>query len=958
MSAFEASASVPQLRLGLEEGSEGTGLARLLLADLAAAPAGFIVVLDDFHLVAEAEEVTNAVDTLVRDLPEAGQIILTAREAPALSMTRLVVDGAVFPLGNEDLRFSPDETRALRATLGGDASRDEQAEGWVAGILLGGAPRQLGVGGGSLLGSYVEREVLGRLSPIEQGWLEMLSVFDTIAPHTAERVLGPGPWPSRLLALSERCPFLIAGTDGSYRLHGLVHETVLNRLRRSPDDRATRAWCAARDLAEEAFDTIAVVRACQELGQINGAVELVLRSATEAVQAGRWQAVLFTLELLPEPLRRGHPDLSLIEARALLLTGRPQQAYQAAEVVLHHGGRSGDVSVQIGALIELAIITSTSDMAEAEDWLSAADHLLRNHHDLPGDQRRQFEGMALGVRGVCATLRGEVGHARECFEDGERLLSLLGPSRDLALVQQNFGSFCNRTGDYGTAQEALASAASHWRLMGDRNGLATTQTILGELHLRLGNLEAGGAALNDALTAATSVGALRQEAYATAALGQWHRASGRIVDAVAAFDAGLKLAEDIVERELLADTLVWRAEVALLQDDLPAARKLLARAQAEGQLVGSNPSLASVDRALGRLHLVDGAGARAVDHFEAALRRAGDSWGPDQRAETLYWLGTAYLHLHHAQQALGYLEQAVAIAEQTNLPALLAGPAAEDPHLLVAGRKLGLSPILLAEVDRLSATRRPWTGIPSPAPITLVAESELPRLEAQLFGSFVLHRDGQHVHKVTRKVDRARELLALLILNPKGLPDEAIAEHMWPEMPRERALHNLQMAAYSLREDLGSKAAVRYGAHTYQLNPQLELVADVRAFDAALARARGATSDTLIQALARAVELYRGPLLADAAWHWLEPVRHDYQSRYVSAALQLADVLAPTDLVRSDGLAEDVLAVAPETDMAYERMLQNARQRRDHMAVRRIGKRYEQAAAQFGFEINPYLMSS
>ena len=557
----------------------------------------------------------------------------------------------------------------------------------------------------------------------------------------------------------------------------------------------------------------------------------------ETVQAGRWSAVLFTLELLPEALRRAHPDLSLIEARALLLTGHPQQAYQAAEAALHHGGRSGDVSVQIRALIELAIITFTSDMAAAEDWLSAADHLLRNH-DLPPDRRRLFEGTVQGVRGICATLRGEVAYARECFENGERLLSLLGPSRDLALVQQNFGSFCNRTGDYVTAQEALASAASHWRLMGDRNGLATTQTILGELHLRLGNLDAGGAALNDALTAATSVGALRQEAYATAALGQWHRASGRIIDAVAAFDAGLKLAEDIVERELLADTLVWRAEVALLQDDLPTARELLARAQAEASGWARTPAWrVSIGRSGGSTWWM----ARVRGQSTTSRPRCvapGDSWGPDQRAETLYWLGTACLNLQRAQQALGYLEQAVAIAEQANLPALLAGPAAEDPRLLAAGRKLGLSPILLAEVERMSATRRPWTGIPSPAPISVIAENELPRLEAQLFGSFVLHRDGQHVQKVTRKVDRARELLALLILNPKGLPDEAIAEHMWPEMPRERALHNLQMAAYSLREDLGSKAAIRYGAHTYQLNPQLELIADVRAFDAALARAR------------------------------------------------------------------------------------------------------------------------
>ena len=89
------------------------------------------------------------------------------------------------------------------------------------------------------------------------------------------------------------------------------------------------------------------------------------------------------------------------------------------------------------------------DMGAAEDWLSAADHLLRNG-DLPADQRRLLEGRALGVRGICRQLRGDVSEARSAFENGERLLQLLGPSRDLALVQQNFGSFCNRIGDYAT----------------------------------------------------------------------------------------------------------------------------------------------------------------------------------------------------------------------------------------------------------------------------------------------------------------------------------------------------------------------------------------------------------------------------------------------------------------------------------------------------------------------------
>jgi LuxR family maltose regulon positive regulatory protein len=953
---FGEPGSVPALRRGLAEGAEGVGLARLLLDDLAQAPSGFIIVLDEFQLLgSDAEDANRSVDTLIRGLPEVGQIVIASREPPALSMTRLVVEGAVFPLGTEDLRLTADETRALRAKLGGDSSRDEKADGWVAGILLGGAPGRLGAAGASVLGIYVESEILARLTDDEQKWLASLSVFDNITPQIAERALGEGPWSTRLLALAERCFFLARRQDGSYGLHSFIRETAYNHLLRSPGDRARRAWAVARQLAEEASDPEGVVRACQELGQIDGAVAVVSRSAGEAAQTGRWQKALDTLRLLPEPVRRAQPELSLIEARALLNTGHPDLGRQAADAALKHGGRSGDVFVQISALVELATVTFASDLTAAEDWLAAADHILR-HCNLPADQRHLLEGKTLGVRGICASSAGDIAGAREAFENGERVLSLLGPSRELALVQQNLGSFCNRIGEYAKAEAALASAAYHWRLMGDSIGRAVSQTVLGDLHLRLGNLDAAGAELNDALIAARSVGAVRMEAWAIESLGQWHRANGRIVEAVTAFDESIRLAEEIVERELLAEALVWRAEVALLQDDLPTARTLLARAQAEGQRAGSSTTLASVDRALGRMHLVDGAVTRAVNHFDAALQRAGDAWGPDQKAETLYWLGTAHLELDRPQKANSCLEEAISLARQANLPALLAGPAAEDPRLLHSGRKLGTSPLILGEVERLSATRRPWTGIRKPEGVIVVVQNELPRLEVQLFGSFLLHRDGELVNKASRKVDRARELAALLILNPKGLPDETIAEMMFPDMPRESAKHNLQMAVYSLKKDLDSSAAVRYSARAYQLNPQLEVLADVREFEAALATARGANGSQLVTSLSRAVELYKGPLLADAAWDWLEPVRLQYRSRYVSAAVQLADVLAPTDSARSDRLAEELLAVAPETDLAYERLIHNARLRRDGAALRRLQNRYFQAAAQFGFPVNTRLI--
>lgn len=82
----------------------------------------------------------------------------------------------------------------------------------------------------------------------------------------------------------------------------------------------------------------------------------------------------------------------------------------------------------------------------------------------------------------------------------------------------------------------------------------------------------------------------------------------------------------------------------------------------------------------------------------------------------------------------------------------------------------------------------------------------------------------------------------------------------------------------------------------------------------------------------------------------------EYRGRYVTAALKLADLVATSDVARSSTLAEEVLAVAPETDLAYERLIRNARLQADDNAVRRLSKRYEAAAARHGFPMNPYLL--
>src|SRR5581483_4818953 len=117
----------------------------------------------------------------------------------------------------------------------------------------------------------------------------------------------------------------------------------------------------------------------------------------------------------------------------------------------------------------------------------------------------------------------------------------------------------------------------------------------------------------------------------------------------------------------------------------------------------------------------------------------------------------------------------------------------------------------------------------------------------------------------------------------KGLPDHELAELMFADLAPERMLHNLHQTVLALRKQIGSPA-VQYGAKTYSLSPALVLRADVREFEESLARSRGAVGEPLIQALTRACDLYRGRLIADAAWEWLEAPRAEYQARFVEAA--------------------------------------------------------------------------
>lgn len=127
-------------------------------------------------------------------------------------------------------------------------------------------------------------------------------------------------------------------------------------------------------------------------------------------------------------------------------------------------------------------------------------------------------------------------------------------------------------------------------------------------------------------------------------------------------------------------------------------------------------------------------------------------------------------------------------------------------------------------------------------------------------------------------------LAYLLIARPRGLQSrDRLISMFWPDQDETRARGSLRATLHVLRDALGADVIAREGDMHVGVNMSV-ISCDAVDFDAALRNGF----------LARAIELYRGPLLdqffgeSAAADHWLDEERAHFRSAAADAAWTLA----------------------------------------------------------------------
>ncbi len=294
-------------------------LGEALARDLADAPAGLVLVLDDLQHLRSAGAY-GVIGGLIAAQPANRQLhlVLASRNDPGGIADRGRLGDRLVDIRASDLRLDRPEAGAVAARLQPPPGPDlvdrafAASHGWPAAfrlMLTGGQAAPLADVEQSI--DWLVESACGTLHP---DLVERLT-HGSVAEHISDELLGhlaPGTGDAGSMAdvpLVDALAIRIG--DGTWRrLHPLLRESLRRRLRTVHGDAATRAAnLAASQWFEQAGDMIQAIRHALAAGDQARAGLLIETAGIAALNNERWDHLAALLDLVPESLDAVRPGL-------------------------------------------------------------------------------------------------------------------------------------------------------------------------------------------------------------------------------------------------------------------------------------------------------------------------------------------------------------------------------------------------------------------------------------------------------------------------------------------------------------------------------------------------------------------------------------------------------------------------------------------------------------------------
>jgi LuxR family maltose regulon positive regulatory protein len=349
----------------------------------AIAPDGAILVLDDFHVADDVEDIRSITKALVALAPERFTIVFSARRVPSVPVARLRALGEVSELTTIDLRFSDEETGALflktyGRSLEPDVLEDLSArtEGWAASLYLvqaalrdRSAPdtrafiRRLS-GAQSELYDYLAEEVIGDLPERHRQFLMRTAILQSVDMDEAALVTKlSGTEVAELIGETERLGLLARRHERrrpDHTYHPLVQQFLEARLRRDSEEGLVSSLHRAVAVVAESRDWRS---ACFHYAAAGDRADLhrVLEASIENI-VGAGEVALAHEYLLRFPPARETAAFEIIRSRMAASTGDVAAAVAAGRRAVELDPQS---DASLGNLLQTFYVAG--DLSEAND---------------------------------------------------------------------------------------------------------------------------------------------------------------------------------------------------------------------------------------------------------------------------------------------------------------------------------------------------------------------------------------------------------------------------------------------------------------------------------------------------------------------------------------------------------------------------------------------------------------
>jgi LuxR family maltose regulon positive regulatory protein len=442
----------------LEASSAPTStVATTLINQIGASKLAFVLILDDYHLIAE-QAIHDALTFLLEHLPPNMHLVIASRADPPLSIARLRARGQLTELRQSDLRFDLHEvSQFLNEVMRlGLAPADVRAllsrtEGWIAGLQMaavsirGHDARQRThliqdlTGSNRYIMDYLVEEVLERQPDQVQTFLLQTSVLEQLSGPLCDAVVAEGAQGQQTLEYLDRANLFVIPLDNRrewYRYHRLFGDLLRKRLSQTDPTleatlhRRASAWYESHGYAAAAIDHALSAE------DFRRAADLMEQTAEKTVMRSELVTFLRWVARLPDELLAARPSLGVLHAWALLLTGR---WVEAADSYLEQPATGTDIaSWKMAPIRALMALFQGRVPAAAEMSRRALEELPRRESFL-----RNIAAWNLSLSQLA---EGDVSAGRQTLEE---------------LVQVS-----QQTGNYSVAVMAMTSLALLQRRLG------------------------------------------------------------------------------------------------------------------------------------------------------------------------------------------------------------------------------------------------------------------------------------------------------------------------------------------------------------------------------------------------------------------------------------------------------------------------------------------------------------